>query len=178
MGTNENNWVGYADDIALFVLSKDTLQDALNLLNKTLDRFNLKINAKKTKSMIFNYKYLQSTNSYPASIVKLHNIDIMNVEVFRYLGSDIRYDEPTTGNAEITLRINLAEAKFQELKPKLLNFKISLTIRMLFLNAFVRSRLTYAAQTWSLNIAQANKVNSCYYKAYSGPNSRRNFEQL
>lgn len=34
---------------------------------------------------------------------------------------------------------------------------------MLFLNAFVRSRLTYSAQTWNLNITQADKVNSCYY---------------
>jgi hypothetical protein len=141
---NTSDWVGYADDLELFFPNKDTLQQALVLLNKKLQRYHLKINI--TKTMIFNYKYLNK-DPYPTTIVSLNDVPIENKVVFRYLGNDIKYDELSTGDAEITLRINLAEDKFQELKPKLRNFNISLSIRMVFLNTFVRSRLTYSAQT-------------------------------
>jgi hypothetical protein len=115
--------------------------------------------------MIFNYKYLNKQDPYPTTIVSLNDVPIENKVVFRYLGNDIKYDEPSTGDAEITLRINLTGAKFQELKPKLRNFNISLSIRMLFLNALsgVVSP-TDSAQTWNLTTTQANgKVDSCYY---------------
>ena len=40
-----------------------------------------------------------------------------------YLGDEIKFDEPLTGNAEFDLRICIAEAKFYEIIKKLTNFK-------------------------------------------------------
>ena len=44
----------------------------------------------------------------------------------------------------------------------LLNFKINLYTRILFLNCFVHSRLTYACQTWNLNSLQYQKLDVLY----------------
>ena len=60
--------------------------------------------------MILNHQYLNTDSSiYPKSIASLNNIPIENVTNFRYLGDEIKYDEPSTGDAEINLRIDVAE---------------------------------------------------------------------
>ena len=71
--------------------------------------------------MIFNFEYIKEhyDSTYPESIAELQNHVIENVKTFRYLGDEIKFDEPSTGTAEINLRISLAEAKFYELKNKL-----------------------------------------------------------
>ena len=67
------------------------------LLDETFRRFHLQINASKTKTMILNFKcfmeQLCTEQPYPESIVKLNDQVIENVEVFRYLGDDIRFDQ-------------------------------------------------------------------------------------
>ena len=87
---------------------------------------------------------------------------IENVETFRYLGDEIKFDEPGTGDAEVNLRISIAERKFYELIKKLTNYKIYFKTRVVILNAMVRSRLTYSCQTWNLNQTQLDKMNSTY----------------
>ena len=57
--------------------------------------------------MILNQQYLRK--EYPSSISELNGIKIENVTVFRYLGCQIKFDEPGTGEAEIELRIDCAE---------------------------------------------------------------------
>lgn len=113
--------------------------------------------------MILNYQYLNTDSStYPKSIASLNNIQIENVTNFRYLGDEIKYNEPSTGDAEINLRIVVAENKFYELGKKLLNYKILLTTRVKVLNAMVRSRLTYSCQTWNVTTRQMERINSSY----------------
>ena len=113
--------------------------------------------------MILNYQYLNTDSStYPKSIASLNNIPIDNVTNFRYLGDEIKYDEPSTGDAEINLRIDVAENKFYELGKKLFNYKILLRTRVKVLNAMVRSRLTYSCQTWNVTARQMERINSSY----------------
>ena len=114
--------------------------------------------------LIFNFNYVEEydNQNYPKSIARLENQSVENVETFRYLGDEIKFDEPATGDAEVNLRISIAEAKFYELIKKLTNFRINLKTRVLILNSIVRSRLTYSCQTWTLNQAQMNKINSTY----------------
>jgi len=54
--------------------------------------------------------------------VRLENKPIENAP--RYLGDGFKFDEPSTGNAEVYLRICIAEAKFYEIIKKLTNFNI------------------------------------------------------
>ena len=110
-----------------------------------------------------NYKYTnKDSDTYPENVVNLHNKPIENVKIFRYLGNDIKYDETSTGDAEVDLRIAVAEGKFYELAKKLLNKTIVLKTRVHILNAMVRNRLTYSCQTWSLTKRQKERINSAY----------------
>ena len=114
--------------------------------------------------MIFNFEYIKDNynSTYPNSIADLQNLSIENVKTFRYLGDKIKYNEPSTGNIEIDLRICVAEAKFYEMVRKFTNFKIHVKTRVLILNSIVRSRLTDSCPTWNVNQTQMNRINSAY----------------
>lgn len=161
VGCNTIDWIGYADDLVLFFMDKRSMQEGLNVLNDLFERFSLKLNTTKTKTMILSYNG-ELGPEYPTSVVKLAGKDIENVTQFRYLGSEIRFDEPGTGNAEIDFRIDTAQCKFYEHSKKFFNKHIAIKTRTKLLNALVRSRLTYACQTWSLNLQTQQRVNSAY----------------
>ena len=118
----------------------------------------MKLNASKTKTMIFNH----GGDSYPSTIVNLDSKSIDNVKRFQYLGCYIQYNQATTGDEELNLRIDSAESKFYAMGKKFMNHRINLKIRTSMLNSLVRSRLTYACQTWSLTKQQIDKVDSTY----------------
>ena len=64
-----------------------------------------------------NYKYTnKDSDTYPENVVNLHIKPIENVKIFRYLGDDIKYDEPSTGDAEVNLRIVVAEGKLDHVR--------------------------------------------------------------
>ena len=159
VGFNQIDWSGYADDLVLAFDSKRNLKKALDELNETFERFSLKINASKTKTMVFNP---MDSEDYPESIVQLGDTRIENVKIFRYLGSDIKYDQPNTGDAEIELRIDCAESKFYQHSKKFINHSISLKTRTQIFDALVRSRLTYGCQAWALTSVQLQRIISCY----------------
>ena len=60
--------------------------------------------------------------------------------------------------------INLANVKFRELQHVFTNFTIKLGTRLMFYNAFVRSRLCYCCSCWVVNGKQRDKVESCQVK--------------
>ena len=163
-GDHSADWSGYADDIEHFLENIHDLEKALKILHRWFNRFGLHINIKKTKTMIFNFKYVEKefNSIYTESIGSLENLPIENVKVFRYLGDEVKFDEPTTGDAEIDLRISIAQGKFYEIIKKLTNFKRHLSTRVIIFNSLVRSRLTYSCQTWNLSIIQMQKINSTY----------------
>lgn len=83
--------------------------------------------------------------------------------MFQYLGSYVHYKQANTGDEEINMRIDSAENKFYAFGKKLMNYKISLSTRVMMLNSLVRSRLTYACQTWTLNARQMERICSTYF---------------
>ena len=88
--------------------------------------------------MIFNFGCNDDVQiSYPESFPSLNDKPVENVKSFKYLRDLIRYNESSTGDAEIELRITLAEAKFHEVVKKLTNFHINVKTRVLILNGFV-----------------------------------------
>ena len=158
------DWLGYAVDIELFFENIHDLEKAFKILHSLFNKFGLHINIKKTKTMIFNLKYVEKEfdSNYPESIVSLENVPIENVKTFRYLGDGVKFDEPSTGDAEIDLRINIAQGKFYETNKKLTNFEIHLSTRVMIFNSLARSRLTYSCQTWNVSEVQMQKINSAY----------------
>ena len=112
-GEHTIDWIGYADDLELYFEDVANLQKGITLLNDTFNRYHLQINVSKTKTMIANYRYINSNEeTYPDNIVKLCDEDVENVKVFRYLGDDIKFNQPSTGDTEIDLRTSVAENKF------------------------------------------------------------------
>ena len=160
VGTQKVDWVGYADDIVLNFEDTKNMQRAIDLLSSIFTRYHLEINVSKTKSIIMNHQYLNT--DYPTSIVNIHGKPIDNVKIFKYLGCHIKYDEASTGDSEINLRIDAAEHMFYTLGNKIMNHKIMLSTRIKIFNALVRSRMTYACQIWNLTKKQRNHINSKY----------------
>ena len=159
-GTSSLPWCGYADDLILFMKDLESLKRATKLLDEVFVKFGLQINETKTETMILNCDCLET--DYPASIIDLHNTPLKNAACFKYLGSHVSQNEPTTGNTEINHRIQMAHAKFATMTNLLQNFRIHLKTRILFLNSFVRSRLTYSCQNWNLTGAQYTKLDVIY----------------
>ena len=160
IGKRSVSWVGYADDIVLAFKSVLDLRKGLEVLNNVFKRYQLNINASKTKTMIFAFP--QDDNDYPETICSLDGKKIDNVKIFKYLGANIHFRESATGDTEINQRIESAECKFYEHAKKFMNFKINLTTRVRILNSLVRSRLTYGSQTWNINSAQQTRINGFY----------------
>ena len=96
VGYQQIDWIGYADDLILIFDSKRDLQKALNILDTLFVKFGLAINASKTKTMIFNHQ--NTKECYPETICNLNGANIDNVKTFIYLGSCLKYDEPSTLN--------------------------------------------------------------------------------
>jgi hypothetical protein len=65
--------------------------------------------------MILNHQTTIDT-PYPTSIATLNGTKIENVKVSRLLGSDIQYNQPSTGQAELLHRIETRQtsAKLQD----------------------------------------------------------------
>ena len=160
VGSLSLDWCGYADDLLLVFNDLESLQNGIKTLDETFHNYRLKINISKTKTMILNQDLCGC--DYPKSIATLHGKPVENVKVYRYLGSEINYKEPTTGTTELTLRTDAAECKFYSLAKSLMNKKINLKTRTLMLDSLVRSRITYSCQTWSTTKTQLAQMNSLY----------------
>ena len=104
----------------------------------------------------------QTAEVYPASIVTLNGSSLRNVKEFKYLGSQLHHEQPNTGDVELNHRIQLANSKFAEKLNLLQNYNIRLRTRIMFMNSYVRSRLTYGCQNWNLNQTQFDRLDICY----------------
>ena len=155
-GVEKYAWLGYADDLALTEDSKEKLQTTATVLSDLLQRFGLVISIDKTKTMILNFK--GKSDEYPSELITINNVPIKNVTQFTYLGAIITYDEPGTSDKELDRRIGLAHGKFAEMKKLLCNYHLKLEIRMKFYNTYVRSRLCYCCETWTLTRKQYDKI--------------------
>ena len=130
-------WLLYADDLVLFCPNITQAQHIIIIMNNVCKRFGLTISLKKTKVLQL------STDTLDENIVVDEN-KLENVPEFCYLAHTIFNDgSDFTGN-----RIARATAKFNELGKVLRDKEINLSVRRKLLEACVRPRLTYAAQSW------------------------------
>ena len=148
----------YADDIILLSESLLELDDILTIYDKTFKRFGLTISIEKTKTLTFN---VDEEIMQKHSLLSLRNEPIENVRVFKYLGH-ILSNQPTPSSSFITHQISSAFSKWNQMKHVLLDRRIRLSIRIKFLEAFIRSRLLYSVQAWNLSSVELLKVESIW----------------
>ena len=151
------DWCGYADDLVLVFDDIESLRKGIKVLDDVYTTWWLKINTSKTKTMILNKK-----GEYESTITSLNGEPLENVKSYKYLGCEIRYDEPATGTTELTLRKDMADCKFYCHAGNLLNKKINIKTRMMMLDSLVRSRILYSCQTWCITKLQMQQMNSQY----------------
>ena len=72
-------WIGYADDIVLFLPTVPGLQKCLDLSVKIFTRFALKVNVSKTETQLANMP--NTTDQLPPSLIKLNSVDIKNTDI-------------------------------------------------------------------------------------------------
>ena len=120
--------------------------------------------------MIFKFK----GNEHPHSIVTIGKVAIENVTHFTYLGAVISYSEPGTSDSELEGRIGLAHSKFAELKKLLCNYHIRLSIQMKFYSTYIRSRLCYCCETWTLTSKQYKRIETVHTERDRSIKSRSN----
>ena len=154
-------FTNYCDDIFMMAETAEALQKMATKIERLFKKFGLTICCKKTESMIINHP---DPENYPTSIITIDSINIKNVEVFKYLGVKIDQKDYKTGENEIKYRINQANAKFRELDHLFTNHTIKLGTRLMFYNAFCRSRLCYCCSCWVITEKQRKKVERCQVK--------------
>ena len=109
--------------------------------------------------MIINHN---NPDSYPKTIITLNGKQLTNTPSFKYLGVWISNDSLHIGQSELHHRINSAQNAFAQNRKLLTNRNIKLETRVLFLNALVRSRLTYGCHVWKPSATEMNRIESTY----------------
>ena len=149
-GVNFNN-LRYADDTVLLAEDERSLQEILNEVNNAGKLYNMKMNAKKTKSMIITRKEIK-----PSMNLTIDGTEIDQVTNFPYLGQKITEDGRC--EEEIKRRINIAKTTFTKMTKVLTSRKIPLNTRKRILKCYVWSTLQYGAETWTITESMAKKI--------------------
>ena len=147
----------YAD--VLLCSNIDEPSEIVNIYDKVFTRFGLKMSTDKTETMAFNVA--EDIKSKP-SLISVGGVELKNVCKFKYLGHMITNNDEDPSHF-LTLRISSAFQKWNELKHVLTDRKIYMSTRIRFLEAYIRSRLFYSAQSWELSASELRKLETIWH---------------
>ena len=158
-GNQRLRMILYADDIALLCGDIDELAEILNIYDKTFTRFGLKISTGKTETMAFN---VPEEIKEKSSLISIGGVALKNVRTFKYLGHMVTNNDDDPSHY-LSFRISSAFQKWNELKHILTDKKIIMSTRIKLLEACVRSRLLYSAQSWELSPSELRKLETIWH---------------
>ena len=141
----------YADDTALLAESEEELQETLNLVNNKGKELNMKMNAKKTKTMVITRKPV-----VPTIKIQIDGQDIEQVTHFTYLGQE--FTEDGKNEREIKRRIEISRTSFNRIKSLITSKKIHMKTKIRLMKCYVWSILLYGAETWTLNKSSTQRL--------------------
>jgi hypothetical protein len=144
------NNIRYADDTAIVADNIEDLQCLLNDLTLASEARGLKINIKKTKSMII------SRNDYPNAKIYVSGEEIEQVRQFKYLGCLL--NEGWDPENEIKSRVEQARNAFLRLRKFLTDRKLDFNLRYKMLKCYVWPVLLYGMEAWTLKASSINKL--------------------
>ena len=139
----------FADDIALLSEQIVQAQNLLTGVEVQCGKIGLKINAKKTKTMVFNI-------TDPVTIYTQDGSELEIVTDFKYLGS-------LTESTESDIRARKASAwrACNKLK-KIWKSALSRSFKIRLFQAVVESVLVYGSEAWTLTASLERQLNGCY----------------
>ena len=151
IGGNNLNNLRYADDTSLVAESEEDLQNLVSKIKTESEKFGLKINAKKTQTMVI------SKNKVPPKInIMIDGTPLKQVSSYRYLGQIVTED--SRSNMEISSRIGIAKSQFYKMKTFLTNRALSYQTKLRLAKCYIWSVFMYACETWTLNKAIEKKI--------------------
>ena len=134
----------YADDTAITAENENELQILAKRVNKEGKDFGMKMNIKKTKTMVVSRK-----SEIPKVKIHLDGQEVEQVSKFVYLGELIT--ENGKSEEEIRRRIEIARKSFSKMRTIMTNPKISIPARLRFIKCYVWSTLLYGVETWAIS---------------------------
>ena len=126
----------YADDTALKVDSGPELQRIATLVNEAGQEFGMKMNVKKTNTMVINNKAV-----VPRVNIELEGQVVEQVSCFTYLGQTITEDGKC--DDEIKRRTGQARSTFNSMRDVLCCRRLPLLSRLRLLKCYVWFTLLY-----------------------------------
>lgn len=147
------NNIRYADDTVLIASTEADLQKLLDVVVDMGERVGLRLNVRKTKSMVFS-----KVSPAPRVNVSVRNEGIEQVDRFVYLGSIMTEDGRC--EEEVKRRIGIAKSAFNSIKSLVCNRSLSFRIRLRMVKCYVLSTFMYAAETWTMNKKTRTTVNA------------------
>ncbi|VDL97650.1 unnamed protein product [Schistocephalus solidus] len=144
----------FADDCALNTVTEEDIQRSMDLFTTGCANFGLTISIAKTVVM---YQRPPSAE-YNAPRINVNDAKLKNVETFTYLGSTLSlniriYDE-------VAQRISKPSQAFGRLQASMWNrHGIHLNTELKMYKAIVLMTLLYGAETWTVYLNQARKLN-------------------
>ena len=141
--------VRFADDQAMVSSTNEGLQRLMNGLVKAAEEYGMKVNVKKTKTMIIS----KTGNKTVDITIGQHKVE--QVQQFKYLGATITDD----GRCEQEIRCRIAMAKQAYTRNKnILESKMELSLRKRLVKSLVWPVLLYGCETWTMRKTEKTRL--------------------
>lgn len=146
------NNIRYADDTVIIADSEENLQRLLDKITDEGNRWGLRINTKKTKTMVISKQKNIRCNTL------IYDRPIEQVSKFKYLGCWI--DDSLDPDTEIKARIEQARSIFIKMRPFLSAKNLNLKLRYRMAKCYVYSVLLYGMEAWTLKVSSLRRLES------------------
>jgi hypothetical protein len=131
--------------------SEEGLQKLMDGLTTTAKRYNMRVNVKKTKTMLASRVVGGTVN------ILIDGQQVEQVKEFKYLGALITEDGKC--EKEVRVRIGMAKTAFNDRK-ELLRRNISKTVKKKIVKTLVWSVALYGCETWTLKADEIRRLNA------------------
>ena len=137
------NALMYADDLVMLTETEEQLQKNMNLLNEYCKSWNLEINLKKTKTMVFN-----RGNKLCNANIQVNDKLLECVKEVKYLGFIISSKNCSFNNSLRNLKIKANRAIFA-LNNKIKLSRLPTTLAVKIFNSQIKPILLYGSEVWA-----------------------------
>ena len=137
----------YADDMVVIAEDPETLNRMMKKINDVCERYGMKVNKAKTKTM--------KIGSEERIQLEIDGVEIEQVDRFKYLGSVV--ESGWKCEKEIKERIGMAKAAFNKMR-RILTSKMSRELRKRVMRCYVWSVFLYGSETWTLRKADMKRI--------------------
>ena len=140
----------FADDTVLLSEDEWELQGLVNEFGRVCTKRNLKVNANKSKVMVFE------RNEATECGVMLDGVEMENVRVFKYLGSVLSKDGSL--EEEVRERVQQGRKVAGSLKAVIRNRAVSMDVKRSLHDSIVVPTLTYGSEAWTMHEGYKSRV--------------------